>query len=220
MRRGRSRINSCLALCLTVTMLGCGSMEVEHTDSQTSEIAPTERREHAQTVNDSKDSEAQQDVQIESSSAKSGTRETEGEKLFFSLAGESAVAALPEEVQQQIADINMGKTLAEVIDLEGLEDYYALVATYTVVGKAEESGEEITGTGKLTLYIPNLLEGLRDVSMLFYDKAEGKWEILPVERMDTEDRTVSVTLTGSGVLTVIYRRQDEQKDEGNTDENS
>ena len=263
MRRRRSRIKVCLAVCLAAGMLGCGSTDGGHTEDQASEMTPAEGAsdaeaasgpreggakdaeaasglreggakdveaasgpkesgakdaeaasgpkesgaKDAETVDNPKEGEAGQEVQTEGLSAGSGTAEAEGENLSFSLAGENAILALPQEVQQQIADINMGEAPADATGLEELKDYYALVATYTVVGKSEESGEEITGRGRLTLYIPNLLDSLQDVSVLFYDNAEGQWNILPVERMDTDARTVSVILPGSGTLTVIYRRQ-------------
>ena len=75
-----------------------------------------------------------------------------------------------------------------------------------------EAGDKIAvgisgGKDSLTLYIPNLLKGLSDVSALFYDKAEGEWRIIPAEKVDTDAKTVTVTLTGSGTMTVIYRRK-------------
>lgn len=129
-------------------------------------------------------------------------------RLEFSVAGnEEALAGLPKEVLAQIEGINAGEPLRDVIDSVELEDCYALVATYNIVARDPESKEEKTGKDSLTLYIPNLLKGLSDVSALFYDKAEGEWRIIPAEKVDTDAKTVTVTLTGSGTMTVIYRRK-------------
>lgn len=132
--------------------------------------------------------------------------EGEGVKLTFSLTGEAGTAKLPKEVQEQIKAINEGEPPETAVGLEELKDYYALVATYTVAGKEEETGEETTGKGRLTLYIPNLIEGLENISILYYENAAEEWKILPVEGMDMEAKTVSMILPGSGTLTVIYKR--------------
>lgn len=129
-------------------------------------------------------------------------------ELEFAIAGsEEAQAGIPEQVLAQIEDINSGKPLNEAIGSDALKDYYALVATYDIIARNPDSGEEATGRGSLTLYIPNLLKGLSDVSALFYDKAEGEWRIIPAEAVNTDTKTVTVTLTGSGTMTVIYRRK-------------
>ena len=143
----------------------------------------------------------------ETSQAEADLQES-GTKLTFSLGGDASMMDLPQEVVDQIAAINTGEPPAGAVGMDELKSFYALIATHTIIGKDAETGEEVTGSGKLTFYVPNLLEGLEDVSVLFYDKAAGQWEILPVEQLDTEARTVSVMLTGSGVLTVIYRRQE------------
>lgn len=130
-----------------------------------------------------------------------------GELEFAIAGGEEARAGIPEQVLTQIEDINSGKPLDEAIGSEALKDYYALVATYDIIARNPDSREEATGRGSLTLYIPNLLKGLSDVSALFYDKAEGEWKIIPAEAVNTDAKTVTVTLTGSGTMTVIYRRK-------------
>ncbi len=131
-----------------------------------------------------------------------------GVNLTFSMGGDPAAIGLGQEVVEQIAAINEGKPPSSAVGMEELEGYYALIATHTIIGKDAETGQEATGRGKLTLYVPNLLEGLEDVSILFYDKEAEQWEVLAAEQVDTKERTVSMTLSGSGILTVIYRRQE------------
>ncbi len=136
-----------------------------------------------------------------------GDSQEAGMGLTFSLGGDASTIGLPQEILEQVAAINAGEPPASAVGMEELEGYYALIATHTIIGKDAETGEEVTGRGELTFYVPNLLEGLADVSALFYDRAAEQWEVLPVEQ-DIEAKTVSVMLSGSGILTVIYSRQE------------
>lgn len=133
--------------------------------------------------------------------------ETDLNLKFRLVTGEEALSGLPEEVAHQVNAINGGEAPAQAIGSKELKGYYALVATYTVVGEDEASGEETRGSGRLTLYIPNLLEGLEEISFLYYDKAERIWRVIPAEQVDPAAKTVSAILPGSGTLTVVYRRE-------------
>lgn len=127
--------------------------------------------------------------------------------LTFVLAdGEKALAGLPQEVAGQITGLNAGEALEVAVGLDDLEGYSALIGTHAITAIDKESGQEGTGMGRLTMYVPNLLESLQDVSVLFYDYADGSWKKLPAETMDADAKTVTVILTGSGIMTVIYRR--------------
>lgn len=159
---------------------------------------------------DSSAAQGQEGIQ-NSSPAGEGSEETgqnpsEESNLTFRLMG--GASGLPEEVQEQIAQINKGIPPSDVLGETVPEGYYALVATYTITAQDKKTGEESTGNGRLTLYVPNLVEGLEDVTILCYDNASGEWKLLPVESMNTEKKTLSVMLTGSATLTVIYRRQE------------
>lgn len=133
--------------------------------------------------------------------------ETDLNLKFRLVTGQEALSGLPEEVAHQVNAINGGEAPAQAIGSKELKGYYALIATYTVVGEDEASGEETRGSGRLTLYIPNLLEGLEEISFLYYDKAERIWRVIPAEQVDLAAKTVSAILPGSGTLTVVYRRE-------------
>ncbi len=140
-------------------------------------------------------------------------------KLKFRM-GSLQEGDVPDEVFEQITRINSGELLAEVVDLEGLEGYFALTGTSTVVAEAKEEGGSTetkedgsaAKQGTLTLHVPNLLAGLEDISVLFYGNEAGEWKLIPANKTDMEAKTVSVTLTGSGTLAVVYRRQTEETD--------
>lgn len=139
-----------------------------------------------------------------STSAASEEASPEG-NLTFTLG--SGLPDLPAEVKEQVDALNEGKPPGSVIDSEELEGCYALIATHMIIATDKETGEESTGKGRLTFYVPNLLEGLEGVAALFYNREAGAWEILTPAQINTEAKTVSVNLTGSGILTVIYRRE-------------
>lgn len=126
-------------------------------------------------------------------------------ELSFAMAKD--YSGLSEEVLNQIEALNRGEPPREALGMEALEGYYALVGTSTVIGKDKESGAEVPGRGRLTIYVPNLLSGLADVSVLFYDNGAGYWRILAVEKADVKAKTLSVILPGSGTLTVIYKKR-------------
>lgn len=126
-------------------------------------------------------------------------------ELSFAMAKD--YSGLSGEVLNQIEALNRGEPPWEALGMESLEGYYALVGTSTVIGRDKESGAEMPGRGRLTIYVPNLLSGLVDVSVLFYDNSAGYWRILAVEKADVEAKTLSVILPGSGTLTVIYKKR-------------
>lgn len=114
---------------------------------------------------------------------------------------------MPQEAIDQLGALNRGEPPREALGMASLEGYYALVGTTTVIGREKESGTEMPGRGRLTIYVPNLLSGLEDVSVLFYDNGAGRWRILAAEKADAETKKLSVILPGSGTLTVIHRGQ-------------
>lgn len=134
------------------------------------------------------------------------SEEKSGIRLTFSMeSDEYAEKVLPQEVLAAVEAINAGKSLAEATGMTELEGYFALTTTHMFIAKDEETGEEATGSGRLTVYVPNLLDGLTDVSALFYDCAGGQWRVIPAEKVDAANKRISVTLNGSGVMTTIYR---------------
>lgn len=130
----------------------------------------------------------------------------ESVRLTFSMGSdEYAEKILPQEVLDAVEAINRGESLAKATGMTELEGYFALTTTHMIIAKDEETGEEATGSGRLTIYVPNLLDGLTDVSALFYDCAGGQWRVIPAEAVDAANKRISVTLNGTGVMTTIYR---------------
>lgn len=119
----------------------------------------------------------------------------------------SAVSALPETVAEAVADINAGKPLQEAVTSVDLTGYNALTSAQTIVTKDAATDQVKTGPVEVSIYVPNLVENLEHVSVLFYDNAVGQWVLLPVVKMDAASRTVTVIVPGSGTLSVVYKAQ-------------
>lgn len=120
--------------------------------------------------------------------------------------GSAATAGLPEAAVAVIDSINGGQALNTVVTDVDMTGYNALTGTHAIVTKNAATAEVKTGNVEVTLYVPNLVEGLSNVSVLFYDNATGRWTLLPVVKTDLAAKTVSVNVPGSGTLSVVYKR--------------
>lgn len=119
--------------------------------------------------------------------------------------GVAATAGLPETAVAAINGINEGKALSDVVKDVDVSGYKALTSTNAIVTKDVTTGAVKTGAVEVTLYVPNLVDGLQNVSVLFYDNLTGKWTLLPVTKVDPATKTVVTTVSGSGTYTVVYK---------------
>lgn len=196
-----------------------GREESAETDGPDSDDAPEGREENKtsdpQSADDTQDAGA--DGQAQAGSETDGASQqaeedgqTAGEEkeasLVFTMGSDSdAERLVPQDVLDQVAAINQGESMAEVTGMEELENYYALTTMHIILAKDRETGEEATGSGTLSLYVPNLLKSLKDVSALFYDLEEQEWRLVAIDVVDAPNKRVSMTLNGPGMLTTIYR---------------
>lgn len=125
---------------------------------------------------------------------------------------------LSDEVFRQAQQMNMGEPPAEATGLNELEGYFALIevtgiiAVYDGVNQEEiawENAEESAENrgGEVTLYVPNLIAGLENVSLLFYGREGTGWEIIPAKAVEAKAKMVTAEIPDAGILTVIYRRK-------------
>lgn len=117
----------------------------------------------------------------------------------------SATAGLPDAVVSAINDINAGKALSETVMDVDLTGYNALTGTHAIITKDANTGDVKKGPVEVSLYVPNLMENLNEVQVLFYSNETGKWELLPIIKKDIEAKTVNVIISGSGTLSVVYK---------------
>ena len=126
--------------------------------------------------------------------------------IEFVQGSDSAVSGLPEDVVSSIQAINSGNSLTQAgtgLDLNG---YNALVGTTAVMTYQAGTRVEKTGATDLPLYVPNLVEGLGTVQVLFYNNMTSKWELLTPTSLDAANKMIHVTSPNSGTFSVIYKR--------------
>ena len=120
--------------------------------------------------------------------------------------GDAATTGLPETTVSAINDINAGKSLNEVIKDIDMTGYNALTGTHAIITKDAATGAIKDTKTEVALYVPNLVENMGEVSILYYDNATGKWLLLPVTKVDVQSKVVYTNITGSGTLSVVYKK--------------
>lgn len=153
-----------------------------------------------------------------------------GNKIVTFAKGEAATAGLGTSVVETINAINSGKTLSDIIragfDLTDhpelivdgkttdvakapaldLKGYNALTSTHALVTQNADTRVVNDTATETVIYVPNLIDGLGEVAVLYYDNATGRWLLLPVSKIDVKSKLVYVNVTGSGTLSVVYKK--------------
>lgn len=151
-----------------------------------------------------------------------------GDKVLTFAKGDAATAGLPGDVVDSIGRLNSGEALSSIIvgyditqegyriggsgldlanaPLLDLTGYYALTGTHALVTKNVSTGAVDDTPTEAVIYVPNLVDGLENVAVLYYNNATGNWVLLPITKIDTASKLVYVTVTGSGTLSVVYKR--------------
>ena len=151
-----------------------------------------------------------------------------GDHAISFATGSAATAGLPDDTVDKINKINSGadlSTFMECSDLtsgQAIQDgklvglataprmdltgYHSLSGTHAIVTKNAATGEVMDTPTETVIYVPNLVDGLSNVSILYYDNATGRWLVLPATKVDPVTKLVYVNVTGSGTLSVIYKK--------------
>lgn len=119
--------------------------------------------------------------------------------------GAAETAGLPEAVVASINGINTGADLATAVGNPDLAGYSALTQTAAVVLQDTMTKTVANKETTVTLYIPNLIEGLQNVKILYYENATGLWKVVDPAAIDFGNKTVTFTMFGSGTVTVIHK---------------
>ena len=128
-----------------------------------------------------------------------------GNKIVGFAGGNAATAGLPAAVVDTINAINSGRTLSEVVTGVDVSGYNALTGTHAVVTKNAATGAVEDTATEVVLYVPNLVDGLGNVSILYYNNATGTWMVIPAPQIDPVTKLVYATVPGSGTLSVVYK---------------
>ena len=118
----------------------------------------------------------------------------------------NAVAGLPDSVVSAINGINSGRPLNEAVPDVDLTGYNALVGTHAIVTKDAATNAEKTGAVEVPLYIPNMVDGLGDIEVLFYDNMTGTWKVIKPNKVDIGSKMIWFEVPNSGTFSVIYKR--------------
>lgn len=129
--------------------------------------------------------------------------QTENVKAVFAV-GKAETAGLPETVVSSINSINSGADLAEATGNPAAAGYSALTKTAAVVLQDTAAGGVAEKEATVTLYVPNLIEGLQNVKVLYYENATGLWKLVDPTMINFENHTISFTMFGSGTVTVVH----------------
>ncbi len=129
-----------------------------------------------------------------------------GDTALELVQGDGATVGLPETVVNTINGINSGSALNEVVPGVELTGYNALTGTHAIMTREIGTDVEKLGSAQVPLYVPNLIDGLGTVQVLYFNNHTGRWELITPSQIDTASKTLWVTIPGSGTLTVVYRR--------------
>ena len=143
-------------------------------------------------------------VSVEGASA-SGTAVIGDTQVGFAT-GEAATAGLPAQTVAAINAINAGNTLADVVKDVDLNGYSALTSVQAIVAKDVNTNQPKTGEVAVSLYVPNLVQGLNNVQVLFYDNATGLWKLINPANVDVANKKITVNISGSGSFSVVYKK--------------
>lgn len=129
---------------------------------------------------------------------------TESVAAVFAV-GHAETAGLPEAVVSSITSINSGADLATAVGNPDLAGYAALTKTSAVVLQDTATQGVANKEATVTLYIPNLVEGLQNVKILYYENATGLWKVVDPAAIDFSKKTITFNMFGSGTVTVIHK---------------
>ena len=136
-----------------------------------------------------------------------GSTITIGDSKFNMIAGkEASLAGLPESAVASINAINAGTNLTEAgtgLDLTG---YQALAVTTTMMLFDTNTNSEKRTPSEIPLYVPNLVSGLGNVRVLFFNNFTSKWELLTPTEINVEKKELKVNLPCSGTFSIVYKK--------------
>lgn len=128
---------------------------------------------------------------------------TENVNAIFAT-GEAATAGLPENAVASINSINAGAILTDAVGIADLAGYAALTETSAIVLQNTATGAVANEQSVVSIYIPNLLENLKNIKILCYENATSQWKVIEPSAINFENKTITFAMVGSGTVTVVY----------------
>lgn len=111
-------------------------------------------------------------------------------------------------VVETINTINSGTTpLYRAIGTPETVGYNPLIPVQTLVVTDAATQTKLEEKVTVSLYVPNLVEGLNDVQLLYYNTVTKKWEFMAPAAIDYATKQVTVTLGSDTAFTVVYKNK-------------
>lgn len=138
--------------------------------------------------------------------ADTGAGTDTGVSLTLGVGPDPIATGLAADVVEDINTINSGtQPLYRTIGTADLVGYSALTPVTTVVATEAAVKDPQTGKVALTVYVPNLLEGLNEVQILYYNKATHQWERVTPAAIDYATKQITLNVDDGTPFTVIYK---------------
>ena len=135
-----------------------------------------------------------------------GNTITIGDTTIHFANNEENRATFPWEVVETINIINSGTTpLYRAIGTPETVGYNPLIPVQTLVVVDAATQTKMADPVTITLYVPNLMESLNNVQILYYNEETKKWEFMTPSAVDFGTKQISVTLKGDTPFTVVYK---------------
>lgn len=101
----------------------------------------------------------------------------------------------------QIAQVNEGlstiQSLPSDVDLTGYNPLVRIQEMQTSIPAGSQA--------QVDIYVPNLVGGLNNIQILIQNPNTGKWELVAPASVNTDTKTVTVSLSYAGPMTVVYK---------------
>lgn len=128
-------------------------------------------------------------------------------KVSFAV-GKALTAGLSAKVTETVEKINSGtRPLYQAIGTPLAVGYSALTPIQSIIATDITTQTAATAPISLTLYIPNLIQGLNNIQILYYNQTSKSWEMMAPIAIDFATKQVTVVLPSSTPFTIIYRRK-------------
>ncbi|MEF9940587.1 MAG: hypothetical protein RR768_10790 [Clostridium sp.] len=143
-----------------------------------------------------------------SSSADGGGSITIGNTKVSFAVGKALTAGLSAQVTETVEEINSGtRPLYQAIGTPLAVGYSALTPIQSIIATDITTQTAATAPVSLTFYIPNLMQGLNNIQILYYNQTSKSWEMMAPTAIDFATKQVTVGLPGSTPFTIVYKRK-------------
>lgn len=113
-----------------------------------------------------------------------------------------------QDVVETINTINSGTTpLYRAIGTPETVGYNPLIPVQTLVVTDAATQTKVDEKVTVSLYVPNLVEGLNNIQLLYYNAETKTWEFMAPAAIDYATKQVTVTLGSDTAFTVVYKNK-------------